>query len=42
MFFLEFDKNLTAKANRYDVADGAMGGCVRFSLFSNDNFSFKG
>ena len=43
MFFAKFNKNLTAKANDYDVANGAMGGSVRFSLFYNDNyFSFKG
>ena len=38
MFFAEFNKNLTAKANDYDVANGAMGGSVRFSLFSICNY----
>ena len=42
MFFSTLNKNLTAKENRYDVAAGAMGGFVRFSLFLNDNFSRKG
>lgn len=34
MFFAGFDKNLTAKENRYGLADSTMNGSVRFSLFS--------
>ena len=40
MLFVNFNKNLTAKD--YDVADNAMGGSVRFSIFSNIDFFLKG
>ena len=42
MFFTKFDENLTAKENRYDLADGVGNGFVRFSIFSKDNYFFKG
>ena len=42
MFFSKIEKNLIAKANRYDFADGILNGSIPFSLFLNSNISFKG
>lgn len=42
MLFVDFNENLTANAENYDVADNAMGGSVRFSIFSNYDYFLKG
>ena len=42
MFLVKFNENLTAKASRHDLADSAVDGSVRFSIFSNFGCFFKG
>ena len=42
MFLVKFDENLTVKENRYNLADSAVDGSVRFSIFSNCDYFFKG
>lgn len=42
MFLVKFDENLTAKVNRYNLADSVVDGSVRFSIFSNFDCFIKG
>lgn len=43
MFFAKINENLTAKENRYNLADGAVDGSIPFSLFfHNGNISREG
>lgn len=42
MFLVKLNENLIAKANRYYLADSVVDGSVRFSIFSNSGYFYKG